>query len=78
MEPTKYTLKENNTIKKLLSYLLPISHKIYHSDINGRLELTWTNGKLILDTENTNYSYGNLQVILHKSLGYIGFETVKK
>ena len=34
-------------------------------------------GKLILDSENTNYSYGNLQNILRLGLREIGFEKIK-
>ncbi len=33
---------------------------------------------MVLDTENTNYSYGNLQKVLKKGLLEIGFEKIKK
>jgi spermidine synthase len=36
------------------------------------------NGKLVLDSENTNYSYGNLQRILRKGLHTIGLERINK
>lgn len=35
------------------------------------------NGKLVLDSKNTNYSYGSLQKILRKGLQFIGFERIK-
>ena len=59
--------------KKWLSYLLPIT--IYKTDsiISKSIELTWHNGQLLLDTQNTNYSYGSLQRILRKGLKEIGF-----
>ena len=49
-------------IKKYLSYLYPIRIKkiktAYHT-----LELTWNNGKLMLDSGEANYSYGNLHQV---------------
>ena len=64
--------------KKLLSYIIP--HTIFKqkSSISKNLEVTWTNGKLVLDSENTNYSYGNLQRILRKGLKEIGFDRIKE
>lgn len=41
------------------------------------LEITLINGKLVLDSKNTNYSYGSLQRILRKGLLHIGFEKIK-
>ena len=65
-------------VKRILSYLLPI--KIYQkkSLISKNLEVTWNNGQLVLDSENTNYSYGSLERILRKGLLYIGFDRIKK
>lgn len=63
-------------LKKLLSYLIPINIYKQNSAISKTLEITWSNGQLVLDSENTNYSYGNLQRILRKGLKYIGFERI--
>jgi spermidine synthase len=65
-------------VKRILSYLLPI--KIYQrkSSISKKLEVTWNKGQLVLDSENTNYSYGSLERILRKGLLYIGFDRIKK
>ena len=63
--------------KKLLSYLIPVTILKQKSTLSQTLEVTWTDGKLLLDSENTNYSYGNLQIILRKGLKIIGFETIK-
>ncbi|MDV7391375.1 hypothetical protein RZS08_08490, partial [Arthrospira platensis SPKY1] len=41
------------------------------------LEVTWNNGSLVLDSKNTNYSFGSLQRILRYGLHHIGFENVK-
>ena len=59
-------------IKKILSYLVPIPIEIIPSNISEQLELTWNNGKLVLDTKRTNYSYVNLQKVLRKGLLKIG------
>ena len=63
--------------KKYLSYILPI--KIYQkkSKVSKNLEVTWNNGQLVLDSENTNYSFGSLQRILRKGLKYIGFKRIQ-
>lgn len=63
---------------KFFSYLFPINIYKKNSAINKTLEVTWNNGQLVLDTLNTNYSYGSLQRILRKGLKYIGFERIKK
>jgi len=46
--------------------------------VSKNLEITWTNGELVLDSKNTNYSYGSLQRILRKGLDSIGFKTILK
>jgi spermidine synthase len=64
-------------LKKLFSYLIPITIFKQKSTLSQTLEVTWTDGKLVLDSENTNYSYGNLQRILRNGLKLIGFERIK-
>lgn len=64
-------------LQKLLSYLIPINVHQQNSDINKSLEVTWNNGKLVLDSKNTNYSYGSLQRALKKGLRFIGFERIR-
>jgi spermidine synthase len=63
-------------IQKLFSYFIPI--KIYKkkSARSKVIEVTWANGELVLDSENTNYSYGSLQRILRYGLRNIGYETI--
>ncbi len=65
-------------VARFLSYFIPIKTKVFASKINTTLEVSWNNGKLVLDTPHTNYSYGNLQKILKKGLQSIGFDKVKK
>ena len=64
-------------LKKLFSYLIPITIFKQKSTISQSIEVTWVNGELVLDSNNTNYSYGSLQRILKKGLQKIGFEKIK-
>ena len=64
--------------KKIVSFLIPVNIYKRKSSISNSLEVTWTNGELVLDSKNTNYSYGSLQRILRKGLKFIGFETIQK
>jgi spermidine synthase len=63
--------------QKLLSYFIPITIHKQHSAVSKTLEVTWNNGELVLDSKNTNYSFGSLQRILRKGLKYIGFERIR-
>lgn len=65
-------------IKKWLSYIVPINIKTEKSALSKTLEVTWANGELVLDSAQTNYSYGSLQRILRRGLQNIGFERIAK
>lgn len=64
--------------KKLFSYVLPINIHKQHSAISKNIEITWANGELVLDSKNTNYSYGSLQRILRIGLRNIGYDKILK
>lgn len=64
-------------LNKFLSFLFPITILKQNSSISNSIEVTWNNGQLVLDSKNTNYSYGSLQRILRKGLQSIGFEKIK-
>ena len=64
-------------LKKLFSYIIPFNIFKQKSTISQTLEVTWTDGELVLDSKNTNYSYGSLQRILRKGLKFIGFERIQ-
>jgi hypothetical protein len=64
-------------IRKLLSYLVPITIYKTKSGWSKSIEVTWANGELVLDSENTNYSFGSLQRILRLGLKKIGFRQIK-
>jgi hypothetical protein len=61
-------------MKKWLSYLFPQALKKLPSKHHGMLEISWLNGKKVLDTSLSNYSYGSLQQILKKGIQAIRFE----
>ncbi|WKL49156.1 fused MFS/spermidine synthase [Flavobacterium pectinovorum] len=65
-------------IQKIFSYLIPIKIFKKKSARSKVIEVTWANGELVLDSENTNYSYGSLQRILRYGLRNIGYETILK
>lgn len=60
------------TLKRLLSYIYPIKIKELSSERSGALEVTLVNGKLVIDAEHANYSYGSLQKVLKKGLSHVG------
>ena len=64
-------------MKKTLSYLFPFTRKI-QSSFNGIVEITWSNGRKILDSAHTNYSYGSLQRILKFGLDKIDSQQLNK
>lgn len=62
--------------KQLLSYILPINIFQIESEINQNLEVTWNNGKLVLDSKNTNFSFGSLERVMQIGLNLIGKEPI--
>lgn len=63
-------------IQKIFSYLYPVKIFKKKSARSKVIEVTWANGELVLDSENTNYSYGSLQRILRYGLRNISYEKV--
>lgn len=63
-------------IQKIFSYLIPIKIFKKKSVRSKVIEVTWANGELVLDSENTNYSYGSLQRILRYGLRNIGYQNI--
>ncbi|MES2811227.1 MAG: fused MFS/spermidine synthase [Bacteroidota bacterium] len=63
--------------KQLLSYILPINIFQIESEINQNLEVTWNNGSLVLDSKNTNFSFGSLERVMRIGLNSIGKESIK-
>lgn len=65
-------------IQKFFSYIIPVKIFKKKSARSKIIEVTWANGELVLDSENTNYSYGSLQRILRYGLRNIGYEKILK
>ncbi|WP_029034136.1 spermidine synthase [Salinimicrobium terrae] len=57
-------------MKRSLSYLWPLTKK-YNSNYSGKLEVTWINGRKVLDSSNANYSYGALQEVLDRGFAEV-------
>ena len=49
----------------------------YPSEVNGRLKVKWREGKKVLNTKQTNYSYGTLEKVLNYGLDSIPLETTQ-
>lgn len=60
-------------MKRILSYIYPVQLKKVNSPINGQIEVNLVDGKKLLDTQNSNFSYGSLQKILHYGLKKVDF-----
>lgn len=65
-------------IKKILSYLYPITVYKEKSSISDEIKIILYNGEYLLDTTNTNYSYGSLQKVLKKGLLTIGQDSIQQ
>lgn len=62
--------------KRILSFLYPQT-TVLDSELSGKVEITWYNGKKMLDTKNANYSYGSLQEVLEYGIHQINLSEVK-
>ena len=65
-------------IRRLLSFFVPINIHKQRSAVSKTLEITWANGQLVMDSRNTNYSFGSLQRVLRKGLRSIGFDRIRQ
>lgn len=72
-----FCAKKLMELKKWFSFIVPINIFKQKSNFSKTLEVSWANGKLVLDSKNANYSYGSLQRILKIGLHDIGFEKIK-
>lgn len=54
-------------LQKILSYILPVTILKTKSKFNSLLEVAVENGKLVLNSANSNYSYGSLFKVFRKS-----------
>jgi spermidine synthase len=62
-------------MKKLLSYLFPITVSEIETEKNGKVTVTYDFGKKLLNSQNANYSYGSLQKILEFGLRQVPVST---
>ena len=62
-------------MRKILSYFYPITQKI-ETFQNGIVEITYYNGKKMLNSAHANYSYDSLQLILKYGLTKVDLKQV--
>lgn len=62
-------------MKRLLSYIWPQTTKI-NTDHNGIMELTFFNGRKVLNSKNANYSFGPAQRIMETGLSKVELKNV--
>lgn len=67
-----------STLFKFFSYLFPKVKKTVYSEINGDIEITWQNGKKVLNTQNANYSYGNLHKVMQFGLRKVNLTDISQ
>jgi spermidine synthase len=65
-------------MKKILSYIWPVTDKKINSETNGELKITYYNGKKMLNTKDANYSFGSLQKILEYGISKIKFNRLEQ
>lgn len=51
--------------------------RIFSSEVNEQLEVCWEDGRKVLNTKGTNYSYGGLQEVLNRGLGRIPLDHIQ-
>ncbi len=54
-------------IKFLSSFLITYPIEERKSEVSGKLEVLYTNGKYVLDTPNVNYSFGGLHTVFQRA-----------
>ena len=69
-------IKNKPLLNKILSFLFPVTIFKQNSTVSSSIEISWNNGQLVMDSKNTNYSYGSLQRILRRGLLSIGFSNI--
>jgi spermidine synthase len=61
-------------LKKIASYFVPIRILKFESERSGPMEIALENGKKVLNSANSNYSYGSLQRVLRTGLVAMNFD----
>jgi spermidine synthase len=67
----------NRILKFLSSFLVTYPVEERKSELSGKLEILYTNGKYVLDTPNVNYSFGGLHTVFQRAFGQFGIRQRK-
>lgn len=65
----------NDNWRKNLSYIFPLTRMV-QSEVSGRLEVGWIEGKKVLNCRRVNYSYGGLQKALNYGLEQLSLQSI--
>ncbi|WP_428225474.1 spermidine synthase [Flavobacterium sp.] len=65
-------------LKKIISYLYPLKEFEAPSITNKSIEVNWNNGKLVLDSKNTNFSFGSLERVMRFGLKKISASKISE
>lgn len=65
-------------LKQLASFFYPILIERIPSKVSGQIELSLQNGKLVMDSNTANYSYGSLHSLFQKIIKDFKFDNKKK
>lgn len=60
---------KENFIKYISSFIIAHTIEERKSEVSGRVEVLYTNGKYVLDSEHVNYSFGGLHTVFQNSFG---------
>lgn len=69
-------MKLPESFLRFLSYFFVIHQRKVQSSVSGTIEINFANGRKVLDSENTNYSYGALQQVLRYGLTKLNLQRV--
>lgn len=65
-------------LEKIKSYFGPVTLKTVQSQFNGPLDLVMLEGKILLDSKHTNYSYGLLERVLEFGIKRSNLQSAKQ
>ena len=65
---------KENFIKYLSSFLFAHTIEKRKSDVSGKIEVLFTNGKYVLDSAHVNYSFGGLHTVFQKAFSQFGIK----
>lgn len=66
-----------NFLKRIASFIFPIKIEHRITEVNGKVEVVYINGKYVLDSAHANYSFGGLHKVFQKAFSRFGMKDRK-